>query len=231
MKKIIAAVALCCVCVNSWSDTAPMVSTSATGSIEAMPDIAVVSGRVMVKGDSPADAVKEVRAKLDSLIHYMLSEQIETADFQAAQIVVNPSWHYPRDKPRELVGYQASADFHAKVRDISKLSELYGGMIQAGATDLMPTTFDFSNRQELELEAISKAVIMAKRKAEAGLQAVGQEVGDVVKMEVDTRWQQPPVFKGQMSIMRAEMADSAAPEVNVGHQTIESTVSIAFEID
>lgn len=212
------------------NDQEPQVSSTATGIIEAIPDIAIMSGKVMVQSKTADQAVTETRQKLDSVIRYIKSEGIDSEDLQAAQVLVNPVWHYQKDKPRELTGYQAYADFSAKVRDINKLSDLYGGLVKAGVSELSPTSFDFSLREDLELKAIEKAVLQAKKKAEAGLKPLGQKVGDVLSMNVDTRWQQPPVYKMSRMVM-AEAADmGAAPEVNVGNQTIQATVSVTFEV-
>lgn len=212
-------------------DKTPQVSSSATGVIEAMPDIAIMNGQVLVQKETPDQAVTEAQKKLDSVIRYIKDQGVATEDLQAAQVLVNPVWHYQKDKPRELTGYQAYADFSAKVRDVRKLSSLYGGLVKAGATELSPTSFDFSLREDLELKAISKAVEQAKKKAEAGLKPLSQKVGDVLSMNVDTRWQQPPMYKSSNMVMRAEADGAASPQVNIGNQTIQATVSVTFEVE
>lgn len=208
----------------------PQVSSSAQGVIEAQPDIAMVSGRVTVQQTTPDEAVGSARDKLDRIIKALKKSGIEPKDLQAAQVLVNPQYHYPRDKPRQLSGYQASASFTAKLRDITRLSSLYGVLFKAGATELQPTQFDFSDREALELQAISKAVEFAKRKAQAGVKPLGQEVGDVLVLNVDTRWHQPPMYKGARMAMMSE-ADSSGPQVNVGDRKIEATVSATFAIE
>lgn len=205
----------------------PQVSSSATGQVEAMPDIAIMSGQVLVEGSSPEQAVTEAQQKLDSVIRYVKGQGIAAEDLHAAQVLVRPVWSYPKDKPRELTGYQAYADFSAIVRDVTKLSVLYGGLVKAGASELSPTRFDFSLREDLELQAITNAVEMARKKAEAALKPLNQSVGDVLSLNVDTHWQQP-VYKVASMAMRAEAAP--APEVNVGNQTIQASVSVTFKL-
>lgn len=213
----------------SYAGDQPQVSSSGLGVIEAQPDIAIISGRVTVQQDTPEEAVEVARDKLDRIIKALSKKGIASQDLQAAEVLVNPQYHYPRNKPRELSGYQASANFSAKLRELTKLSELYGVLFKAGATQLEPTRFDFSHRDELELQAITKAVEIAKRKAQAGLKPLGQKVGDVLLLNVDTRWHQPPMYKGARMAMMSEAAD-AAPQVNVGDRRIEATVSATFAI-
>ncbi|WP_243760613.1 SIMPL domain-containing protein [Pseudomaricurvus hydrocarbonicus] len=224
-------VLMCLVCVSVYADKIPQVSSSATGVVEAIPDIAVVNGQVQSLGATAEGAVTEARSKLDSVITYLKRQGIQSEHLQAAQVLVNPEWSYPRDKPRELTGYRAVGSFTAKLQDISKLSGVYGGLIAAGATELGSTRFDFSLREDLELQAITKAVELAKKKAEAGLKPLNQTVGEVLSMEVGTQWQQPPVYKSVNMAMRAEASSPVPPQVNVGQQTIEATVSVTFEVD
>lgn len=211
--------------------TTAQVSSSGTGSVSATPDIAVVQGRVTIIDETPEAAVKSVQKKLDSVVRYVLGQGVDPVDLQAAQVLVNPQWHYPRNAPREITGYQAYASFSAKLRDIALLSKVYSGLVKAGATELSPTTFEFSQREELELEAISKAVVFAKRKAEAGLKPLKQSVGDVIQMNVDTHWQQPPMLKASRASMMSDASVESTPQLNIGEQTIQATVSVTFEID
>lgn len=206
----------------------PQVSSSATGQVEAMPDIAILSGQVLVEGSTPDKVVTEAAQKLDSVIRYAKAQGIAAEDLHAAQVLVRPVWSYPQDKPRELTGYQAYADFTATVRDVSKLSSLYGGLVKAGVSELSPTRFDFSQREELELQAITKAVELAKKKAEAAIKPLKQTVGEVLSLNVDTHWAQP-VYKVSAMAMRAADVESA-PEVNVGNQTIQASVAVTFKL-
>jgi uncharacterized protein YggE len=233
VKNAMAALLLGLACTSFYSVAAhadkpvPQVSSSATGSVEAMPDIAIMKGQVLVEGASPEQAVTEARQSLDSVIRYVKAQGIASEDLDAAQVLVRPVWSYPKDKPRELTGYQAYADFSATVRDVKKLSTLYGGLVKAGATELSPTRFDFSLREDLELQAITNAVALAKKKAEAALKPLNQEVGEVLSLNVDTHWQQP-VYKVASMAMRADSAPE--PEVNVGNQTIQASVSVTFKL-
>jgi uncharacterized protein YggE len=232
MKNLIVLVCL----LSLWSlaqakGAPPQVSSSARGEVMANPDIAIVSGRVEVLEDSAEKAVRKAQKQLDRLVEYLLDRGVKSKDLQAAQVLVSPQWHYQRDKPRQLSGYKAHANFTAKLREISKLSSLYGGLVKSGATTLQPTQFDFSNRDELELRAIAKAVKMAKRKAQAGLEPLDQDVGEVLVLNVDTRWQAPsPLVITAMKRESAAMS-SPAPRVNVGQHSIEATVSATFLID
>lgn len=207
----------------------PQVSSSGSGVVEAQPDTAIVNGHITIQRDTPEEAVNSAREKLDQVIKALAKIGIDSRDIQAAQVLVNPQYRYQRDKPRQLSGYQGRANFSAKLRDLEKLSHLYGVVFKAGATELQPTQFEFSNRDDLELQAIAKAVAKAKRKAEASLKPLGQKIGQVLLLNVDTRWHQPPMYKGARMSMMTEAAD-AAPQVNVGDRKIEATVSATFSI-
>ena len=207
----------------------PMVSSSATGKVEATPDMAVIRGRVSAQAESSAQAMDQASKQFDSVIRYVEQQGLDMKDLHAAQILVQPQWLYARDKPRRITGYMATGSFTLKLRDNAKLSQLYGGLVDAGANQLDAVTFEFSNYDALELQAISLAVEKAKRKAQAGLTPLGQTVGRVQNMNVNTQSNPRPMMR--MANMAMEDSAAAAPKVNVGEQTIQATVSVSFYVE
>jgi len=205
-----------------------MVTTSAEGKVESIPDIAILSGQVQVEAETAREATRQAQRQLEKVIDYILGKGVAKQDLNAATVRVHPKWHYPRNKPRELIGFQASAPFMATLRDLAKLGEVYGDLPKAGATDLGETRFDFSDRETLELKAIADATLQARKRAEASVVALGNSLGEVHGVQVNTRWQQPPA---PMMMRSAEASfSSPAPKVNVGNHTITASVTASFEI-
>lgn len=226
MKTILSAVFALCLALPVLA--APrLVTVSAQGEVESIPDIAIVSGQVQVEAATARDATRQAQRQLEKLINYVLDAGVAEQDLNAATVRVHPKWHYPRNKPREMVGFQASAPFTATLRELDKLGDLYGGLPKAGATDLNETRFDFSNRESLELKAIAEATRSARVRAQASVKALGNELGEAHSLQVNTRWQQPPV-----AMMRAAEASyaSASPKVNLGNHSITASVTASFII-
>jgi len=220
----------CLVCVSGLAQAEErQVSVSATGEIAALPDIAIVQGRIVSQEKTAKQALLRAQEKLSRLIDYAVAQGLSTDDVHAAQVQVSPQWRYPKNKPRQISGYQGHAEFTLTLRELALLSSLYGGLVDAGANDLRPTTFEFSAREALELKAIAQAVAKAQRKADAALMPLKEKTGEVLSVNVDTQWHRP-----QPRLMRMEMASDAkgaAPKVNVGKQTITANVSVSFAID
>jgi uncharacterized protein YggE len=205
-----------------------VVSTSAVGEIESLPDIVLVSGRVSVIEKNAERAISKAQQSLDSVIKFIESQKIPAKDLQAASIMVQPQWYYSRNQPREITGYQAYAPFKLRLQQIEKLSSLYSGLPDAGANELNKIEFDFSDRQALELKAIEKAVKLAKQKAHVAASALDQSIGKALRIRIDTRWNQPVMPQMRMA-MKAE-ADAAPPRVNVGNHKLSATVNVDFEL-
>lgn len=208
-----------------------LVSTSAMGEVEAIPDIAIVEGQVLEERADADDAVRATQKNLDRVIGYLKQQGIATEDIRAAQVLVNPKWHYPRNQPRQLSGYEARAEFTVKLRDVEVLARLYGGLIDSGANELQPTRFDFSNRDELELQAIAAAVKQARARAVAALAPLGAKVGEIHTLGIDTQWQQPPILRRESAAAMNMAAADGAPQINIGNHTVAANVSAAFKID
>jgi len=220
----------CLLCVSGLVQAeARQVSVSANGEIAALPDIALVQGRIVSQEKTAKQALLIAQEKLSDLIDFAVAQGLVSEDVHAAQVQVSPQWHYPKNKPRQISGYQGHAEFTITLRELALLSSLYGGLVDAGANDLRPTQFEFSEREALELQAITQAVSRAQRKANAALMPLQEKTGEVLSINVDTQWHRP-----QPRLMRMEMASDAkgaAPKVNVGKQTITANVSVSFAID
>lgn len=204
------------------------VTASASGEVEAVPDIAVVQGRVVVQRSAAEAAVKAAQKRLDEVLRYLAREGVGRDDIRAAQVLVDARWHYPRNQPRELQGYEARADITIRLRDVARLGALYSGLIEAGASELQPTRFEFSKRQALELEAIAAAVDNARAKARAALQPLDADLGKVQSLNIDTHWQVPP--RQERAVMMSAARDGGEAQVSIGKHTVAATVSASFEI-
>lgn len=206
------------------------VTTSANGEIMAVPDIAVVSGRVTVEAKKAKDATREAQKRLEKVIQFVRQQGVENDDLNAATVQVHPKWHYPRNKPREIVGYQAQAMFSVTLRDIDQLGSLYAGLPEAGASTLDQTRYEFSNREELELQAIAVATKKAKARAQAAVSALQENLGDVINLQVNTNWHQAPMMRMERTMAMSSDA-SSAPELNVGKHKINASITATFAID
>ncbi|MBR9910367.1 MAG: SIMPL domain-containing protein [Gammaproteobacteria bacterium] len=216
---------------DSQPEQLRLISSSATGTVEATPDIAIMSGRIIEESQEAEEAIRLAQRKLDTVIRYLKQQRINPDDIRAAQVLVAPKWHYPRNQPRQLSGYEASANFTIKLRDVGLLAGLYSGLINAGAGELQPTQFDFSNRDALELDAIAAAVQRAREKALAALRPLGNKVGEVQNLNINTHWQPAPIMRREAVAMMGVASDAGAAEVNIGNHTIEAQVNASFRIE
>lgn len=206
------------------------VASSGTGKVSAEPDMAMIGGDIVVQSDSADKAMNDVRRKLDKLISKVRAQGVEDKYIQAAQVRVSPRWQYNRNEPRSLAGFEGRASFQIRLLELDKLPSLYSVLAQAGVNDLRPATFDFSDRDTLELKAIALAVENARLKATAGLKPLGNSVGGLVSMSIDTNWQRPQVMQVRSAMMASDGAQESQPQVNVGEQTVSSTVQVVFSV-
>jgi uncharacterized protein YggE len=230
MKRILAFI-MCVTFVGFvQADDSPsnIVSSNAVGEIESVPDIVIVSGRVSAVENNAERAITLAQDNLDSLIRLVKNQKIPSSNLQAASVMVQPQWRYPKNKAREITGYQAYSPFTIRLHQIEKLSSLYVGLSGVGISEINQISFDFSDRQELELKAIKKAVVIAQNKAQAAASAVGQQIGSAKNIQINTRWNQPVMSRARTAMM-AE-SDAVAPQINVGSHKLSATVQVDFEL-
>lgn len=212
----------------SAAESRDSVSTQGVGAVYAVPDKATLRGSVMAESQSVAEAMSEVSRRLASVLDFLKSQSLPKEAINAAQVRVSPQWHYPRNEPRRLSGYQAVVTFSAELKQLDDVGLVLAGLLENGASELQPAQYDFSRRSELQEQALEAAVKDAKRKAQVALAALGHQVGQVTQLTVMEGGGFAPVARAESMVLRA----SAVPEVPValGEQAITMRVSASFAI-
>jgi uncharacterized protein YggE len=89
---------------------------------------------------------------------------------------------YGPQGPSDEVLYQVSNTVQVTIRDLSKVTEILGRAIEAGANNINSVTFDLSEPSELRAQAREQAVQNARETAEELAQLNGVALGEVVSV-------------------------------------------------
>ncbi len=202
------------------------VSVSASGSVMAEPDQALISTGVQTEGDTARDALSRNNAAMSKLIEGLKALAIDAKDIQTAGLNVNPRYSNPRDgRPPAINGYQANNQVRILVRDLKRLGEILDQSITLGANQMGGIGFDVSKAETLKDEARKVAVANALRRATLYATAAGARVGPVITISEDVRLSGPR----PLSVGRAAMAAEAVP-VEAGSQKLEVQVHITYAL-
>jgi len=198
------------------------VTASGSGTVSAVPDIAVMSFGVSASSSNAKSALDSVSGKATKVSDALKKAGVADKDIQTQNISIYPQ----NDSTGKVTGYQASLTVSAKVRDLSKLSSVIGAASSAGVDSISGPTFSISEDAPYTDQAVQKAVDDARRKATAMAKAAGKSVGAVVSMTDNGG---SPVGPIAFSSNLAAGAAKAVP-VQPGQLDVTSNLTVVFEL-
>ena len=158
-----------------------LVSVSATGSVDAEPDLASVSVGAIVEADTAKEALARSSALMAKLIDGLKALGVAAKDIQTTAINIEPRYTQAKDgRPAALAGYRLVNRVHLTVREVKRLGEILDGAIGLGANQVNGIGFDVSNAETLMDEARRRAIANARRRAELYAAAAGAQLGSVL---------------------------------------------------
>ena len=205
-----------------------VISLTGHGEVRSAPDMAFVTTGVVTQGATAAEALAANTAAMTNLFAALKTGGIAEKDIQTSNFMVQPRYHYPENKPMELVGYEVSNTVTVNVRKLDSLGALLDKFVQAGSNQINGIGFTVSEPDAAQDEARKLAAADAARKAKVYAEALGVTLGPVLSVSEGVTFQPPmPMVRG-----KAMMADAASAPVPVaaGEQTLSVDVSITWEI-
>jgi uncharacterized protein len=205
------------------------VTVQGQGKIQAIPDIATLSVGVSQDGSSAEAVSAKVRDAIGQVLAAIKAQGIPDKDVQTQFYEVQPKWEWTGGR-QQRAGFTVSNQVAIKVHDLKKVGRLLAVVTDAGATSVNGPNFGFDNPQELERQALVKAMEDAKDKAAALAQAAGASLGEVTTIDQGgpVAWPGPrPLFASHRA-----MAAQAVPSepIETGEQNFTSNISVTFTL-
>lgn len=219
------ALAGCSSPANPGSADTTGITTSATGTATATPDIVTVTLGVTTRAANASAALDENNTRANDLINSLKERGIAAEDLQTSGLSINPTYGENFDT---ITGYEVSNQVRATLRDISRAGELIDAAARAAGDAIRVQSLAFSISEESEAmgQARADAVRNARTQADQMAEAAGVSVGDVRAISDVSVSTPGPMFSRQESFA----ADSAVP-IEPGTQELTVTVSVAFDIN
>ncbi|WP_350335004.1 SIMPL domain-containing protein [Coralliovum pocilloporae] len=206
---------------------------TATGTVKAEPDMAVLTTGVQTRGKTAKEALRENSAAMEKALATITAAGVERKNIQTSNFSIQPQYIYPRDsngqsKPPKLVGYIVSNQVTVTVKDLDKVGSLLDAVISAGANNAGNLSFSIAEPDPLQNEARRKAVQKARERAELYAETAGVRLGHILSIsEGHIRPPHTPHFKAEVAALRA--ADSVP--VAAGEQSLNATVTITWQLE
>lgn len=199
----------------------PLVSVFGEGTVNTVPDRAIVNARVEHTGES----VKEVKSRndevLNEILDYLESQGISSKNIRTEYINLRKEHDYNTKNNF----YAASQTISIRLDDLEIYEEIMSGLLQSGLNRIDGVRFRTSGKETLESEARKKAVIDARKKATEYAAALGQEIGKAEEIhEVESS-----DFRPMNNVMEMKSDDSGADKtIAPGELEVIVKVKVSF---
>ncbi len=196
------------------------------GRVMVRPDVAIVLAGVEATGKTLAPAVADASAKMRRMLDALAKAGVAEKDVQTTRHDVQVERPWVDGKPREITGYTVVDEVRVTVRDLAKLGQILERVVAAGSNSLRGLTFERDDPAPERQQALARAVVAARGKAEAMAKAAGVALGEVVAIDESGAAPPIPLMKYRAEAM---VASDGAP-VTPGELEISASVSVTFAI-
>jgi len=154
---------------------------------------------------------------------------ISSDDIKTTQYTLTVVQHWDKDTERYVItGYKTTHVIKIESTDINKAGDIIDKSVQAGANVVNSVVFSLTDDKinEMRLEALKKAGLNAKEKAEAIAGSLGVKIKGLYHASESYVYYSPYVQRGY----EAAVAGAAAPtEISPGQIEVSASLSVSYE--
>ena len=235
--------------VTPLGPTSALLSLSAEGRSDRVPDLAMFSAGVVSHGVTASEALGANSRQMDRVIAALKRSGIADRDIQTSSISLSPRWsnpeadaqriaretrqpYVPSNEPPRIIGYEARNSVQVRVRRLSEMGKIIDTLVGAGANEVNGPSFTLDDQKAALDEARTEAVAVGRERAELYARAAGMRVVRLLSISEGGGYypvQQIMVTASRMSAPGAP-PPPPPPPVAVGELTLGTSLSMQFEI-
>lgn len=208
------------------------ITVSAEGKTTAAPDLAEISFSVVTQGQNPSALSDNNNQKMSAVLQFVGSQGIATSDIATTNYDLEPNYQWDKNTQRNFItGYTLTQTVEVKIRDLSKVASILGGLAPLGVNQIGGVTFTFADDEAVLAAARADALAKALTKAKEMASELGVSLGNALDVSENHYIPGPqPVYSAANSAMGAGSA-AVAPSIQPGTQDITDTVSITYQLN
>ena len=210
--------------------TARTISVSAEGKVEASPDTANFSFSVVSESSSSETISADNINKMNAAIEFIKSKGIDEKDIKTTGYNLSPKYEYNKDKKQTFIsGYTLTQTVSVKVRDLTKVAEVLGGLPGLGVNNISDISFTIDDSEQYLTQARNQAFEKAKIKASQMASVNGVALGGIINF---SEYQSSAYYyKGAaLGMGGGEAASIPVPQIQPGTQEINVQVNITYAL-
>jgi uncharacterized protein YggE len=205
----------------------PHLETVGVSQLVVEADMAEINVEVTIKAKTAKEAKELSDKAVAKFIGRLKAAGIARVDIQSANLNLQPQYHYQKNKPAELTGYNASRQVTVKVKELSRLNNVLDSALDEGINRINNIALKTSKESEYIAKARQAAIVDAKNKANSIAQGFGDKIDGVWEIRY---FDQHPVQPVMLRMNAASPSFDAAESYQQGQVTISDRIEVVFRL-
>lgn len=202
-------------------------SVSGSAKVYLTPDIAYITIGVHTENADPKEAVASNNAQAQAIKDAIMALGVAEEDIQTTNFSIYPSQQYSPEGQLTGTIYMVDNSVTVTVRDLSKIGDILGAAVAAGANSISGIQFDVADKEAAVSQARTAAVENAQKIAEELAADAGVTLGEIQSLNYYGGYP-IPIMEGKGG--GGAYAAPAEVPVSPGQLTITADVNVVYEI-
>lgn len=203
------------------------ISVSGHGEVAARPDSARLSFAAVARHENAAEAQAQVNRAMSRAMDAVRKLGVAPEALSTTGISLSPVYPDPRSEAArrgQIIAFQASNRLEVRLEGTARLGEVIDAAVGAGANTVEGVTLTLSDDSRERQEALRRAVVDARAKADAIAAATG------VRLDSLEQVVEQGVGVYAPTLQRAMVAEAAGTPVATGQVRVEANVHVVYRI-
>jgi hypothetical protein len=207
-------------------ETPRVLNVTGTGRAYLNPDVAYIAIGVHTEAKDAAEAVAANNTRSQKVAEALKAFKVDAKDIQTMNFSIFPQQQF--DQVGQLTGviYVVDNTVYVTLRDLSKVGDIIGAAVDAGANSINSITFDVLDKSQALNQARKDAVADAQAQADALSAAAGVELGLIQSINSYGGGYPAPLYDAKAY----GVGGAGATPVSPGQLVLSVDVNIVYEI-
>jgi uncharacterized protein YggE len=207
----------------------PVIVTVGRSSVKAAPDRAFVTVSTEATAPAPAAAQQKIAESMTAVRAKLKAALVPDDAVKTVAYSLQEEAEYPNGR-RVLKGYRARNTIEVRVDEIGKVGAVIDAAVSAGANAVGDIRFDLKDRDAVERDALKKAVLDARARAEALASGAGVTIAAILRIDEQGLPSPIPRPAPMMAMRAAAVSDAPETPVTAGEIEVTATVTLTAAI-
>ena len=205
------------------------IKVNGEGTVKVVPDIGYINFAVSKREKTATEAMESLSKTANKVLNALKDFGISKENIKTTGMNLSPEYEWDKEKEKNvIVGFRAVENFSVKTK-LDNIGKVIALIVDNEIDRVNNIRFDSSKREELEKEAIKKAMKDAKEKAEVTLTGTGYKITGIKTISVESNPFLPVLNEGLNAIFNKLSPDTVP--IESGSMVIKTSVNVVFTFD